>query len=324
MSAVESLADYGLSQKATKASLFSKIGVVGCGKEGQNIARMAAFNGLEVRFVELSQDKIDAAIDAIDKQLDTRIESWGLTDSEKRTIIGRISGSTSYDVLEDCDFVIEAVLREQLSSLESITLRKSIFEEIESVVSEDCIIGTNATTVIVSELSSNLKIKERCVSLHFFVNSPDARIVEVVKGLWTSNDVYEKVCNFMSMLRRHVVPVHESVGLIGVRVMVTMINEACDILMEGVASLKDIDKTMEIGYGMRHGIFQLADIIGLEKIERWGENLYSEFGRISHKPSPLVKRLVRAKQYGVSTGRGFYTYDAKGKVTGVSLKRIDQ
>lgn len=324
MSAVETLEDYGLSQKATKASLFSKIGVVGCGKEGQNIARMAAFNGLEVRFVELSQDKIDAAIATIDQQLDVRIESWGLTDSEKRSIMGRISGSTTYDVLKDCDFVIEAVLREQLTSAQSIVLRKTIFEKVESVVREDCIIATNATTVIVSELSSNLKIKERCVSLHFFVNSPDARIVEVVKGLWTSDEVYDKVCRFMSMLRRHVVPVHESVGLIGIRVLVTLINEACDILMEGVASLEDIDKTMEIGYGMRQGIFQLADVIGLEKVERWGENLFNEFGKIAHKPSPLVKRLVRARQYGVSTGCGFYTYDAKGEVTGVSLKRIDQ
>lgn len=319
MSTVEKLESYALSKNATKASMFSKIGIVGCGKEGQNIARMSAFNGLEVCFVELSQDKIDAAIDSIDKQLDTRIESWGLTNSEKRTIIGRISGSTSYDVLKDCDFVIEAVLREQLSSRESISLRKGIFEEIENAVSTDCIIATNATTVIVSELSSNLKNKERCVSLNFFVNSPEARIVEVVKGLWTSNEVYDKVCRFMSMIHRQVVPVQESVGLVGVRALVTMVNEACDILMEGVASLEDIDKTMQIGYGMRHGIFQLADIIGLEKIERWGENLFNEFGKPAHKPSPLVKRLVRAKQYGVSTGCGFYSYDEKGNIKGVSL-----
>ncbi len=323
MSTVETLENYALSQKATKASLFSKIGIVGCGKEGQNIARMAAFNGLEVRFVELNQDKIEAAIASIDRQLNTRIESWGLTSSEKKTIMGRIGGSTSYEVLKDCDFVIEAVLRDQLTSGDSISLRKSIFEKVESVVREDCIIGTNATTVIVSELSSNLKIKERCVSLHFFINSPDARIVEVVRGLWTSDEVYDKVCNFMSMLRRQVIPVQESVGLIGVRMMVSMINEACDIYMEGVGSIEDIDKTMSIGYGTRIGMFQLADFVGLEKIERWGENLFSEFGRAQHKPSPLIKRLVRAQQTGVSVGCGFYTYDEKGKITGVSLKRED-
>lgn len=309
------LEDYALSQKATKATLFSRIGIVGCGKEGQNIARMAAFNGLEVRFVELSHDKIDAAIEAIDKQLDTRIESWGLTSSEKKTIMGRISGSTTYEVLADCDFVIEAVLREQYTPKESIALRQSIFEKIESVVREDCIIATNATTVIVSELSSNLKVKDRCVSLHFFINSPEARVAEVVRGLWTSDEVYNKVIGFMNLIHREVIPVHESVGLIGVRMMVTMLNEACDIYMEGVANLEDIDKAMQIGYGMRYGIFQLADIIGLDKMERWGENLFNEFGKVQYKPSPIIKRLVRARQLGVSSACGFYAYDEKSKIT---------
>lgn len=315
----EKLQDFSLREKAPKSSMFSKIGIVGCGKEGQYIARMAASNGMEVCFVELSQDKIDEAIKSIDKQLEVRIETWGLTASEKRTIIGRISGATSYDVLADCDFVIEAVLREKLSPVESVQLRKKIFKEIEEVVSDECIIATNAATVIVSELSSNLKKKERCVSLHFFVNSPEARVVEVVKGLWTSYDVYDKVMQFMTLLNRHVIPVKESVGLIGVRMMVTLVNEACDVYMEGVASIEDIDKAMRIGYGMRHGTFEMADVIGLDKIVRWGENLFHEYGKLSHKPSPLIKRLVRAKQYGVATGCGFYTYDKKGKITGVSL-----
>lgn len=317
----ESLETYALSQNASKATLFSKIGIVGCGKEGRNIARMGAFNGLEVRIVELSQSKIDNAIDAIGKQLDTRIESWGLTCSEKKTIMGRISGSTSYEVLEDCDFVIEAVLREQYTPKESIVLRKSIFEKIESVVKDDCIIATNATTVIVSELSSNLKIKDRCVSLHFFINSPDARVVEVVRGLWTSDSVYEKVVGFMNLIRREVIPVHESVGLVGVRMMVTLMNEACDIFMEGVASIEDIDKVMQIGYGTRYGIFQLGDIIGLDKIERWGENLFNEFGKLQYKPSPIIKRLVRAGQLGLGNNRGFYSYDDNGKIIEASAIR---
>lgn len=322
MSQALKLENYALGQEAKKEMLFSKIGIVGCGKEGQNIARMAAFNGLEVRFVELSQDKIDNAIDAIDKQFDTRIESWGLTGSEKKTIMGRISGSTSYEVLADCDFVIEAVLREQYAYADSIELRKSIFEKIEAVVSDKCIIATNATTVIVSELSSNLKIKERCLSLHFFINSPEARIVEVVKGLWTSEEVYNTVCRFMEVLRRTAIPVHESVGLIGVRMFVTLINEACDIFMEGVSTIEDIDTTMRIGYGMRYGIFQLADIVGLEKIERWGENLFNEFGRQAHKPSPIIKRLVRAQHTGTGVGSGFYNYDEEGKMDGVSIQRL--
>ncbi len=321
MSEVLKLENYALGTKAAKSTLFSKIGVVGCGKEGQNIARMVAINGMEVRFVELSQEKIDTAIAAIDRQLDERIENWGLTNSEKKTIMGRISGSTSYDVLKDCDFVIEAVLREGISSAESIILRRSIFEKLEGVVREDCIIATNATTVIVSELSSNFKKKDRCVSVHFCVNSPDARVVEVVRGLWTSDYVYEKVMRFMAAIRRNVIPVTESVGLVDVRMLVTMVNEACDIFMEGVSTVEDIDNCIRIGHGMRYGIFQLADIIGLEKIERWGENLFDEFGKVHYKPSPLLKRLIRTKQYGVATGSGFYIYDDKGKKIGVAELR---
>ncbi len=319
MSKEKTLQDFALRENAPRTSMFSKIGIVGCGKEGQNIARMAACNGLEVRFVELSQEKIESAIGSIDKQLDTRVETWGLTSGEKRTIMGRIDGSTDYDVLADCDFVIEAVLREKLSSAQSIELRQKIFEEIEETVSDECIIATNATTVIVSELASNLKHKERCVSLHFFVTSPEARVVEVVKALWTSEEVYNKVSLFVSMLRRQVIPVRESVGLVGVRAMVTLVNEACDIYMEGVATIEDIDKTMTIGYGMREGVFEMADIVGLDKIERWGENLFNEFAKMQYKPSPLIKRLVRAKHYGLATGCGFYSYDEKGNITGVSL-----
>lgn len=322
MSEVLSLENYVLSQNTGKSSLFSKIGVVGCGKEGQNIARMSAVNGLEVCFVEVSQERIDAAIAAIDQQLDTRIEGWGLTKSEKKTIMGRISGSTTYDELADCDFVVESVMRESLTSQESIEMRQTIFDRIEQVVSDQCIIATNATTVIVSELSANLKRKERCVSVHFYVNSPEARIVEVVKGLWTSAEVYDRVTGFMEMVNRQVIPVHESVGLIGVRMMVSFINEACDIYMEGVASIEDIDKAMKVGHGMRYGVFKLADIIGLDKLERWGENLYSEFGKLAHKPSPLIKRLVRAKQTGVAVGSGFYNYDEKGDITGVAITRL--
>lgn len=320
MSEVLALENYGLSQKATKTTLFSKIGIVGCGKEGQNIARMAAINGLEVTFVELSAGKIDAAIAAIDQQLNTRIESWGLTSSEKKVIMGRISGSTTYDTLADCDFVVESVLRESLTSDESIELRKSIFEKIEAEVSEECIIATNATTVIVSELSVGLKCKDRCVSVNFFIHSPEARVVEVVKGLWTSDEAYERVSRLMEMINRQVIPVAESVGLVGVRTIVTLINEACDIYMEGVATIPDIDKSLQIGYGLRYGVFELADILGLDKVERWGDNLFSEFGKQSHKPSPLIKRLVRTKQTGVSAGAGFYQYDDKGKRTGVAFK----
>ncbi len=310
---VEQIEKFGLVKKAAKRTLFSRIGIIGCGKEGQNIARIAAFHGIEVVFVDLSDEKIQTAIEQIGKELNNRIESWGLTENEKKAILSRINGSVHYKGLRDCDFVIEAVRADEKTGERSIEVRKDIFKKIEAVVSPECIIATNATTVIITELSSELKYKERCISLHFFITSPEARIVEVVKGFYTSEEVYHRVTQFIKLVNRIVIPVQESAGLIGVRLFVVSLNEACKIFMEGVASLEDINKTTNIGFGHRFGIFHAADIIGLEKIIKWCENLFEEFGDDKYKPSPLLKRLVRAKQTGVSVGKGFFAYDEKDR-----------
>ena len=310
---VEPIEKYGLSKKALSKKLFSRIGVIGCGKEGQNIARIAAFNGIEVVFIELTEEKMQSGIERISKELDRRIESWGITQSEKKTILGRISGSMHYEALEDCDFVIEATRADEKTGERSIESRKKIFKNIEAAVSPDCIIATNATTVVITELASEMEFKNRCISLHFYVTSPEARLVEVVKGYYTSDEVYEKVDLFVRMIHREVVPVAESAGLVSVRLYVSLLNEACDILMEGVATKEDINKTTRVGFGHRYGVFHNADVIGLEKIEKWGENLFAEFGSKHYKPSPLIKRLVRAKKTGVSCGQGFFTYDENGE-----------
>jgi 3-hydroxybutyryl-CoA dehydrogenase len=311
---VEPIEAYGLSKTQRVKTLFSKIGVIGCGKEGQTIAQIASWHGMEVVFVELNDDKIKSAIDHIARGLDTIIENWGLTQGEKRAIMARIKGTLNYNDLADCDFVIEAIRADEATGERNINLRKEIFRKIEDVVSRECIIATNATHVVISELASELQFRDRCVSLHFFVTSAEARIIEVVRGLYTSDDVYSKVCKFVQLINRDVIPVAESAGLISVRLYVVLLNEACATLMEGVASLSDIDKTMEIGLGMRFGPFRTADIIGMMKIVKWMENLYEEFGDPKYKVSPVIRRLVRAKRYGIESGVGFYRYDSEGKL----------
>lgn len=310
---IEPIEKYGLSKKSSKKTLFSKIGIIGCGQEGQNIARIAAISGLEVIFIEVNQSKVQQAIDNISKELDSRVENWGLTPTEKRVILQRISGAVTYDKLIGCDFVIEAVRANDKTGERSIEVRKEIFKRVEKVVSPECIIATNATTVIITELASELEHKERCLSIHFMVSSPEARIVEVVKGVYTSEEVYNKVSYFVKLVNRSIVPVQESVGLVSIRLFITLLNEACDTLMEGVASKEDINKLTDVGFGIRHGIFQLADVMGLEKIVRWGNNLFEEFGETKYKPSPLIKRLVRAKHGGLIDGEGFFKYDENGK-----------
>ncbi len=306
----EPIEEFGLSKKGRSNTLFSKIGIVGCGLVGQNLARVAAYYALEVIFIEVSQEKIDDAFTGINKMMDHRIEHWGLTESEKRAHLSRIQGTTDFQMLKDCDFVVEAIRAVDRGI--KVKERKEIFRKIESVVDRNCIIATNSTTVIITELASDLEYKDRCISIHFFVSSPEARIMEVTKGLYTSDECYTKVCKFVKLINRAIVPVEESAGLVSIRIFVVALNEACELLMEGVSNLDDIDLTMRIGFGMRLGPFEVADKIGLDKVVRWMENIYGEFGDVRYKPSPIIKKLVRAKHLGVANGQGFYLYDEKG------------
>jgi len=311
---IEPIEDFGLSKKQQQRTLFSKIGIVGCGKDGQNIARIASSNGIEVVFIELSEERIENAFNKLNIVLDRRIENWGMTQGEKKLTLSRIKGSLDYKDLNDCDFVIEAIRAE--SSDRKITERKEVFRKIEEVVNPECIIATNSTTIIITELSSELKYRDRCVSLHFFVQSPEARICEVVKGLYTSDEVYSKVLKFVKMVNRQAIPVEESAGLISIRLYTALLNEACEVLLEGVGSMVDIDSVWKVGFGMRFGPFELADILGIDKINRWMENLYSEFGDPRYMASPVIKKLNRAKRFGVHTCCGFYKYDENGKIIG--------
>lgn len=307
----EPIEEFGLIKKDRSKALFSKIGIVGCGLIGQNLARVASFYGMEVVFIEVTEEKILDSYKNIEKVLDERIEHWGITPGEKRAIMSRINGTLDYGDLKGCDFVIEAIRAVDRGI--KIKERKQIFHRIEEVVEDDCIIATNSTTIIITELSSDLRHRERCVSLHFFVSSQEARIMEVVRSLYTSDESYQKVCKFITLINRKIVPVEESPGLVSVRLFVVLLNEACEILMENISTIEDIDITMKIGFGMRLGPFEVADKMGLEKIVRWMDNIYDEFGDIRYKPNPYLRKLVRAKHLGIDAGKGFYKYDENGK-----------
>ena len=306
----ERLEDYGLSKDTRPKTLFSKVGIVGAGSVGQNIARMISSKGLDVVFLDLTQEKIDKAYAELARELDRMIQRWGMTNSEKLGILSRIKGTTEYKDFNGCDIVIEAIksLKRELSH----EIRQEILKNIEQNVERNTIIATNSSTQVITELTSNLIHKDRCVSFHFLTPEADARVVEVVKGLYTSQEAYDNTVKFANLIGKKVVPVKESPGIISTRVFVPLINEACEILMEGVGTMEDIDLTMRVGFGLPLGPFEMADKIGLDKILRWCENLYDEFGDIKYKSSPLLKKLVRANQWGRRTGRGFYEYSKDG------------
>jgi 3-hydroxybutyryl-CoA dehydrogenase len=312
--AVENIEAYALKKDTNnneKSETFNMVGIVGCGNLGQEVARMVSNNGVEVTFLELSETKIADAIKGITRDLDRMIERWGMTESDKRAILSRISGTTKYIDLKGSDIVIEAV--KSKTREDSVELRKNIFREIEKVVDQKTIIATNSTTLVITELSSELDHPERCVSLHFISPAADVPILEVARSLHTSDEAYKKVCKFARLLGKRIIPVIESPGIISTRLIAPMINEACEILMEGVADMQDIDATMKIGYGFPYGPFEMADKIGIDVVVRWLDNLYKEFGDIKYKASPMLKKRVRASHLGRDSGIGFYRYDEEGK-----------
>jgi 3-hydroxybutyryl-CoA dehydrogenase len=312
---IEPIEPFGLFSKDKKKSLFSKIGVVGAGRDGRNIIRLTSSAGLEVIFVEVNQKRIDFAFERISEGLDSRIENWGLTPGEKRAILGRITGSVDYAVLKDCDFVIECIRFDSETGERDTLLRKQAFKEIEKVVSPEAIIATNATTIVISELASELKHKERCVSLHFPIAHTDAKLLEVVKGVYTSEEVYNKVLLFAKLIKYETIDIRESNGLVSMRLLVVLLNEACQMIMENVADMEDIDRLTVIVYGMRLGVFQMADLIGIEKLVSLMEDMFLEYGDKKYKPNPILWRLYRTQQLGMREGKGFYIYE-KGKLVG--------
>ena len=314
MEQVEPIEGYALKstgEEKHEIDTFNKVGIVGCGILGQEIARMVSSYGIDVIFLELSDIKIDEAIKGIKRDLKHMIKRWGMTDSDKRAIMSRIRGTLDYGDLKGCEVVIESIKSKTREM--SVDIRKQIFKEIEKVVDGKAIIATNSTTLVITELASELKHPERCVSLHFISPAGDIPIVEVAKSLYTSPEAYKRVCRFTRLLGKRIIPVIESPGIISTRLIAPMINEACEIMMEGVAEMEDIDDTMKIGYGFPLGPFELADKIGLDMVIRWLDNLYREFGDIKYKASPMLKKRVRANHLGREAGIGFYRYDEERK-----------
>lgn len=310
----EPIEKYGLSKRNQKKTLFSRIGVVGCGKDGSVIATAAASHGMEVIFLEPSEERIANAYARIETKLDRQIIGWGLTENEKKAIMGRISGTMDYEDFHGCDFVIEAIRYNDMTGERRVEQRKEVFRHLEKVLSPQAIIASNVTTVIVSDLASDLENKSRCIGLHFLSNVPDSQMIEIVRGLETSDATYEKVCQFARLINYQYVPVVESAGLVSIRLFLIQLNEACSILMENISNTEDIDRIMTVGFGHRQGLFRIADRLGIEKIVKLLENLYDEYGHVKYKTSPILLRMYRAKHFGVSTKKGFYTYDDMGNI----------
>lgn len=312
----ESLEDYALTRKIQRKGTIHKVGIVGCGEMGQEICRIVSQFGMDVIFLDISEEKVKLIFENIQQQLDDEINRWGLTQGDKKSILSRIKGTTDYNDLAGCDIILESVNSKRPGS--NLELRKDVFRRIEAVVRPDAIITSNNSTLMISEIAAVLEKPERAIGLHFMRPATTVKIVEVTKSIDTSQKTYETVCKFAVMIDRKVITINESPGHISTRLIVTLINEACELLMEGIANVESIDKTMKQGYGMQFGPFELADKIGLDKVVKWMNNMYSEYSLQKFKASPIIKRLVRANYHGKKSGKGFYRYE-NGKIVGETI-----
>jgi 3-hydroxybutyryl-CoA dehydrogenase len=312
----ELLEDYALTRKIQKKGSIQKVGIIGCGQMGQEICRIVSKFGMDVVFMDISEEKVKLIYEKIIQQLDDEVNQWGLTEGDKKAIMSRIKGTTDYNDLANCDLVLESVNSKNPGS--NLDLRKDVFRRIESVVGPDAIITSNNSTLMISEIACVLDKPERAIGLHFMSPASSIKIVEVVKGIETSPKTFETVCKFAKMIDRKVITISESPGHISTRLIVTLINEACELFMEGVASVEAIDKIMKQGYGMQLGPFELADKIGLDKVVKWMDNLYQEYSLQKFKASPVIKRLVRANYHGRKSNKGFYKYE-NGKIVGETI-----
>jgi len=302
----EVLEDYALSKKVHRRGTLQKVGIIGCGTMGQEIARVISQHGINVIFIDLSEERVKEVFAELSRHLDDEISKWGLTKSDKKVILSRIEGSANYNDIKDCDLIIETINSKKPGT--NLEIRKEVLAKVEAVVREDTIICSNTSTLMISELAAELKHPERTVGFHFLSPASTVKLVEVVRGVKTNDQSYDLVVKFAKMIDKKVITLHESPGNISTRLIVTLINQACETLMEGVASTSCIDETLKQGFGLQFGPLEMADRIGLDKLIKWMNNLYQEFGEPQFKPNPVIKRLYRSGFYGRSTNMGFYKY----------------
>jgi 3-hydroxybutyryl-CoA dehydrogenase len=283
------------------------VGIVGAGTMGQGIAVACAGAGLDVLISERSPEAAKGAMAEIVQCLDNDIAKWRRTESEKKAVLARIRTVESFAALEAAQLVVEAVP-------DDLAQKTSIFQELDRVCPPEDILATNTSALSVSEIAARTKRPDRILGLHFVTPVPTVPLVEVVRGLSTSDQTLRDAVEFVRLLGKTPIEVFESPGYVTTRVILPFINEAMHVVMEGVASAEDVDTSMRLGYGMALGPLALADRMGLDEVMRWMQHLFDELGDLKYRPCPLLRKMVRAGRLGVKSGGGFFDYDDQGRI----------
>ena len=290
---------------------MKNISVIGSGTMGNGIAHVFAQNGFTVNLVDVSQPALDKAVATITKNLDRMVAKATITEELKNATLKNLSTNTSLDICKDSDLVVEA-------ATENVDIKLKIFKQLDELCKAETILASNTSSISITKIGAATKRADKVIGMHFMNPVPLMKLVEVIKGYATSNEVLEVIMNTSKQLGKIPVEVNDYPGFVANRILMPMINEAVYTLYEGVAGVNEIDTVMKLGMAHPMGPLQLADFIGLDVCLAILRVLHEGLGNQKYAPCPLLVNMVTAGHLGVKTGEGFYKYETGSKELKVS------
>lgn len=275
--------------------------VIGAGTMGGGIAQVAALHGLTVYLYDIKQELVDKGLKGIADAWDKLVARGKMAAGDRDAALPRIIGTLDMQDAAKADVVIEA-------AVEKLDVKRSLFSKLSGIISPDCILATNTSSLSITAVASAVSRPDKVVGLHFFNPVPRMALIEIIRGAATSDETYEAAKSLSERLGKTAVTVNEYPGFVVNRILIPMINEAAFMLQEGVASAEDIDTAMKLGANHPMGPLALADLIGLDVCLAIMELLRDELGESKYRPAPLLRKLVRAGRLGRKSGEGFFRY----------------
>ncbi|KTE91001.1 3-hydroxyacyl-CoA dehydrogenase [Desulfitobacterium sp. LBE] len=279
---------------------MKKIMVIGAGQMGGGIAQVAAQAGYSVILNDLKEEFVTRGLSVIEKNLRRNVEKGKLEAIESAATLGRITQSTALQDAASADLVIEA-------AVENMVIKSQLFAQLDEICPEHTILATNTSSLPITEIAAFTKRPDRVIGMHFMNPVPVMKLVEVIRGLATSDEVYKTIETLSQEMGKTPVEVNDAPGFVANRILIPMINEAVYTLYEGIATVEDIDQVMKLGMNHPMGPLALADLIGLDTVLSISEILHEGLGD-KYRPCPLLRKYVKAGWYGRKSGRGFYQY----------------
>ena len=277
------------------------VGIVGAGTMGNGIAQACAVSGIDVVMVDIAQAAVDKGVATIGKSLERLLQKDKISEADKAAALARVKGSTSYEDLKGAQLVIEA-------ATENHELKNKILQQLDGLLAPEVIIATNTSSISITQLAAVTQRPDRFVGMHFFNPVPMMALVEIIRGLQTSDATHDAVKALATRLGKTPITVKNAPGFVVNRILVPMINEAFFVLAEGLATPEDIDAGMRLGCNHPIGPLALADLVGLDVCLAVMEVYLKEFGDGKYRPCPLLREMVAAGHLGRKTGRGVYQY----------------